>query len=40
MERAAEYGNRLDAMGDMSSEEAKGVQKSIKYRSYRQLREQ
>jgi hypothetical protein len=40
MERAAEYGNRLDSMGDMHSEEAKGVQKSIKYRSYRQLQEQ
>ncbi len=40
MERAAEYGNRLDAMGDMSSEEAKGVQKSIKYKSHRQLQEQ
>ncbi len=40
MERAAEYGNRLDTMGDMSSEEAKGVQKSIKYRSNRQILEQ
>jgi len=40
MERAAEYGSRLDAMGDMSSEEAKGVQKSIKYKSHRQLQEQ
>jgi len=40
MERAAEYGKQLDAMGDMNSEEAKGVQKSIKYGSHRQLREQ
>ncbi len=40
MERAAEYGNRLDTMGDMSSEEAKSVQKTIKYRSHRQLQEQ
>ncbi len=39
MERAAEYGNRLDALGDMNSEEARGVQKSIKYRSHRQLQE-
>ncbi len=40
MERASDYGKRLDAMGDMRSEEAKGVQKSIKYDSHRQLREQ
>jgi Ca-activated chloride channel family protein len=40
MERAAEYGNRLDAMGGMSPDEAKGMQKSIKYRSNRQLLEQ
>ena len=40
MERATEYGNRLDALGDMNSEEAKSVQKSIKYRSHRQLQEQ
>ncbi|MEW6721119.1 MAG: VWA domain-containing protein [Thermodesulfobacteriota bacterium] len=39
MERAAEYGSRLDAMTDMSTEEAKGIQKEIKYRSHRQLRE-
>jgi Ca-activated chloride channel family protein len=40
MERAAEYGNRLDSMNDMNSEEARGLQKSIKYRSHRQLQEQ
>jgi hypothetical protein len=40
MERASEYGGRLDAMGDMNSDEAKGIQKAVKYRSYRQLREQ
>ena len=40
MERAGEYRNRLDSMTDMQSEEAKGVQKSIKYRSYEILNRQ
>ena len=40
MEKAAAYGERLDALKDMNSEEAKGVQKSIKYRSYEQLNQQ
>jgi len=40
MERAAEYGQRLETLGDMSSEEARGVQKAVKYKSHRQLQEQ
>lgn len=39
MERASGYRTRLDSMDDMSSQEAKEVQKSIKYDSHRQLRE-
>jgi Ca-activated chloride channel family protein len=37
MEKTNEYRDRLDSMKDMSSDEAKGAQKAIKYRSYEML---
>jgi hypothetical protein len=40
MDHAERYRNSLDAMGDMSSESAKGAQKSIKYRAYETLQQQ
>lgn len=40
MERAGAYRNRLESLTDMRSEEAKGVQKAIKYRSYEILNRQ
>ena len=39
MDHAERYRNSLDAMGDMSSESAKGAQKSIKYRAYETLQQ-
>jgi Ca-activated chloride channel family protein len=39
MDHAERYRNSLDAMGDMSSESAKGAQKAIKYRSYETLQQ-
>jgi hypothetical protein len=40
MERADAYRDTLDSLKDMSSDEAKGAQKSIKYRSYEILNRQ
>lgn len=40
MQRAGEYRNRLESLSDMQSEEAKGVQKTIKHRSYEILHRQ
>jgi Ca-activated chloride channel family protein len=40
MDHAERYRNSLDAMGDMSSESAKGAQKAIKYRAYETLQQQ
>jgi hypothetical protein len=37
MEKTNEYRDRLDSLKDMSSDEAKGTQKAIKYRSYEML---
>jgi hypothetical protein len=37
MEKTNEYRDKLDSMKDMSSDEAKGAQKAIKYRSYEML---
>lgn len=37
MEKTNEYRDRLDSMKDLSSDEAKGAQKAIKYRSYEML---
>jgi Ca-activated chloride channel family protein len=37
MEKTNEYRDQLDSMKDMSSDEAKGAQKAIKYRSYELL---
>ena len=39
MDHAERYKNSLDAMGDMSSESAKGAQKAIKYRAYETLQQ-
>jgi hypothetical protein len=39
MDHAERYRNSLDAMGDMSSEAAKGGQKAIKYRAYETLQQ-
>jgi Ca-activated chloride channel family protein len=39
MDHAERYKDSLDAMGDMSSEPAKGAQKAIKYRAYETLQQ-
>ena len=40
IEKTNEYRDKLDSMKDMSSDEAKGAQKAIKYRSYEMLYQQ
>ncbi|HZW36553.1 MAG TPA: hypothetical protein VFF01_06395, partial [Candidatus Deferrimicrobiaceae bacterium] len=37
IEKTHEYRGKLDSMTDMNSDEAKGAQKAIKYRSYEML---
>ncbi len=39
MDHADRYRDSLDAMGDMSSESARGAQKAVKYRAYETLRQ-
>lgn len=39
MDHANRYKDRLDSMGDMRSESAKGAQKAIKYRAYETLQQ-
>jgi Ca-activated chloride channel family protein len=40
MERAQEYGGRIDGMDDMAPTEVKEMQKDLKYRSYQELHQQ
>ena len=40
MERAQEYGGRIDGMDDMAPAEVKEMQKDLKYRSYQELHQQ
>ena len=37
MERANEYGSRLEGLDDMAPAEVKEMQKGLKYRSYQEL---